>query len=129
MGSKSRDRAPLNEELLSLVRRTIGPREDILEKRMFGGVAFLLDGKMTCGVSGNDLMIRVAPEDFEAGLAAPHTRPMDFTGRPLRGFLYLARSGWENAKIRKKWVLGSIEFAASLPAKKPRKPRPRVRQR
>jgi TfoX/Sxy family transcriptional regulator of competence genes len=93
---------------------------------MFGGVAFLLDGKMTCGVVGDDLMLRVAPEDFEASLDEPHTRPMDFTGRPLRGFLYLARSGWEDGAIRRRWIQGGIDFAASLPAKKARKPRPRV---
>lgn len=124
MGSKSRNKAPLNEELVDLVRQTIGPRQDIAEKRMFGGVAFLLEGKMSCGVVGDDLMLRISPEDFEAGLSEAHTRPMDFTGRPMRGFLYLAREGWEDRTIRKRWIDSGIAYAASLPAKKPRKARP-----
>jgi TfoX/Sxy family transcriptional regulator of competence genes len=129
VGSKSRAKNPLNEELVNLVRQTIGPRQDIAEKRMFGGVAFLLEGKMTCGVVGNDLMLRISHEDFDAALSEDHIRPMDFTGRPMRGFLYLSREGWENQKIRKRWVDGGIAYAASLPAKKPRKARPRVRVR
>jgi len=126
MGAKSRAKYPLNEELVSLVRQTIGPRQDIAEKRMFGGVAFLLEGKMTCGVVGDDLMLRISPEDFDAALGKDHIRPMDFTGRPMRGFLYLSREGWENHKTRKLWVDGGIAYAASLPAKKPRKARPRI---
>ena len=124
MGSKSRTRVPLNEELVDLVRQTIGPRQDIAEKRMFGGVAFLLEGKMSCGVVGEDLMLRISPEDFEAGLGEAHTRPMDFTGRPMRGFLYLARACWQDRKNRKRWIDGGIAYAASLPPKKPRKARP-----
>lgn len=128
MGLKSRAKYPLNEELVDLVRQTIGPRQDIAEKRMFGGVAFLLDGKMTCGVVGNDLMLRISPEDFDAALSEDHIRPMDFTGRPMRGFLYLSREGWKNKKSRKRWVDGGIAYAASLPAKKPRKARPRSKR-
>ena len=123
MGTKSRAKYPLDEELVNLVRQTIGPRTDVAEKRMFGGVAFLLEGKMTCGVVGKDLMIRVSPEEFDASLAEPHIRPMDFTGRPMRGFLYLDEGGWSQARVRKRWINGGLQYAASLPAKKPKKAR------
>jgi TfoX/Sxy family transcriptional regulator of competence genes len=126
MGGKGRAKQPLDEELVDVIRQTIGPRSDILEKRMFGGIAFLLDGKMTCGAVGNDLMVRVGPDDFDASLGEPHIRPMDFTGRPMRGFLYLSKSGWQQTRLRKRWIEGGIAYAAALPAKKPSKARPRI---
>jgi TfoX/Sxy family transcriptional regulator of competence genes len=61
----------------------------VTEKKMFGGIAFLLDGAMFCGVSGGDLMVRVGAEAHEAALARPHARPMDFTGRPMKGYVFV----------------------------------------
>ena len=105
MGFKARkDKTPTNEHLVDLLRQTIGPRSDVEEKRMFGGVAFLLKGKMTVGVNGDSLMVRVLADSFEEALAHPHARPMDFTGRLLKSFLYISRAGWANNEERKMWV-------------------------
>ena len=60
---------------------------------MFGGLAFLCHGKMCCGIAGRDLMVRVLDKDMSSALRRPHVRPMDFTGKPLRGFVYVAPPG------------------------------------
>ena len=72
------------------IRRVLGARPHITERRMFGGLAFLHDGRTRCGVVGDDLVVRVVEDEMAAALGRPHVRPMDFTGRPLRGFVYVA---------------------------------------
>ncbi|MCU1252339.1 MAG: methyltransferase [Edaphobacter sp.] len=67
------------------IQRAVADREDVSEKKMFGGVAFLLDGKMFCGIVKDDLMVRVGPERHVKALSEPHVRPMDFSGRPMKG--------------------------------------------
>jgi TfoX/Sxy family transcriptional regulator of competence genes len=118
-----------DEKLAERIRRAIPPTRDIAERKMFGGVAFLVDGKMFVGVTNNDLMVRVGPEGYEAALARPHVRPMDFTGRPLTGFVFVAASGARTSKMVSEWVRRSLTFVDTLPAKKPRKrtlrPRPK----
>jgi hypothetical protein len=116
MGLKAR--SGINQDLLEHLRLDIGPRADVVEKRMFGGVAFLVDGKMSCGVTGDDLMLRLSHAQAEEALAAPHTRPMDFTGRPMRGFVYLGKSGWVQDAVRAPLVALSVEYAKTLPARK-----------
>ena len=69
------------------IQRAVTDREDISEKQMFGGVAFLLDGKMFCGIVKDDLMVRVGPERHEKALGEPNVRPMDFSGRPMKGYV------------------------------------------
>ena len=64
---------------------------------MFGGIAFMVRGNMCCGVQGSDLRARIGPDEFEAMLKKPHARDMDFTGKPLRGFLYVDQAGLEYA--------------------------------
>jgi TfoX/Sxy family transcriptional regulator of competence genes len=94
---------------------------------MFGGVAFLLDGKMFLGVNSGDLMVRVGPDAYEQALARPHARPMDFTGRPLTGYVYVAAAGYKGASLAR-WANQAADFVATLPAKAPRRnarPRPR----
>lgn len=106
-----------DEKLADLVRQAIGPREDVTEKKMFGGVAFLLDGKMFCGIATADLMVRIGPERYEAALAEAHVRPMDFTGRPLKGYVYVAPEGVRTVKAIKKWIDRSLTFVATVPAR------------
>ena len=124
MGHKVREKVPLNEELVDRIRQVLGPRQDVSDKRMFGGVCFLLDGKMVCGVVGDDLMVRVGPLAFEESLQEPHTRLMDFTGRPMRGFLYVEEKGWKTPRVLLRWVEAGLAYAAVAPTRKPRKPRP-----
>ena len=106
-----------NEELAGRVRHALKNRRKLQEKKMFGGLAFLLRGNMCCGVVGDELMVRVGPEAYEKALAARHVRPMDFTGRPLMGFVYVTPPGTAGDRALKTWVTKGVEFALSLPAK------------
>jgi TfoX/Sxy family transcriptional regulator of competence genes len=76
-------------ELAERVRTVLAGRPDITERRMFGGLAFLVDGKMFIGIRNASLMARVGPQRHEDALALPHVRPMDFTGRPMKGYVYV----------------------------------------
>jgi TfoX/Sxy family transcriptional regulator of competence genes len=82
-----------DERLAQRVRDVLGRRAGLDERKMFGGLAFLLDGRMFCGTVNDELMVRVGPKQHEAALALPHARPMDFTGRPMKGLVYVARNG------------------------------------
>lgn len=106
-----------DEKLAERIRRTLTGRKGLTEKKMFGGISFMLGGNMCCGVVNTDLVVRVSPEDYEKTLDEPHTRPMDFTGRPLRGFVYIGPEGYRTDKDLSKWVKRAVDFAASLPMK------------
>src|SRR5688572_23890839 len=103
-----------DEKLADRIRRAVGPRSDVTEKKMFGGLAFLLDGKMFCGIANDDLMVRVGPERHEASLAEAHVRPMDFTGRPMTGYVFVGPGGSRTEKAVKKWVDRGAAFVATL---------------
>jgi len=108
-----------DEKLAERVRRALTPREGLSEKRMFGGIAFMLRGNMACGIVKDELMVRVGPERYDDALARPHARPMDFTGRPMRGMVYVEPEGCRTDEGLKWWVEQGLNFAASLPAKSP----------
>lgn len=80
-----------------------------------------LPGHMCCGVVGNRLMVRVGPAAYEAALARPHVREMDFTGKPLMGFVYVEPPGFASKRDLKDWIARGAEFVSSLPPKKPRR--------
>ena len=107
-----------NQKLAERVRKILGRRRGYSEIRMFGGLCFTLKGNMCCGVEKNRLMIRVGPERYEEALAQPHARPMDFTGRPLKGFLFVGPGGYKTGPSLRKWVSMSADFASSLPPKR-----------
>jgi TfoX/Sxy family transcriptional regulator of competence genes len=111
-----------DEELAERIRRAVGPRADVTEKKMFGGLAFLRDGKMFCGIVRDDLMVRVGPERYEASLTEAHVRPMDFTGRPMIGYVFVAAGGCRTEKAVAKWVERGARFVAKLDKRAPRKP-------
>lgn len=106
-----------DEKLAERVRKALARRLDVEERRMFGGLAFLVRGHMCCGVEGDRLMVRVGPEAYERCLALPHVREMDFTGRPLRGFVYVDPPGLAPQAKLNSWVARGVAFAASAPAK------------
>jgi TfoX/Sxy family transcriptional regulator of competence genes len=108
---------PFDEKLANRVRKILGKIDGLSEKKMFGGLCFLIYGNMAFGLVNEDLMIRVEPDSYEKILSQPHVRKMDFTGKPLKVFLYVGAKGTESDKDLKKWVLKSVEFALSLPAK------------
>lgn len=107
-----------DEKLAERLRAILAGKPGVDEKKMFGGLAFLLDGKMFCGVINNDLMVRVGPDDYEKAVREPHARPMDFTGRPLTGFLYVGPKGHADGAALEQWVRRCADFVAALPAKK-----------
>ena len=75
------------------------------ERRMFGGVTFLCQGRLCGGIVGNDLMVRVPVDEFDAALRKRHARPMDFTGKPLKGFLYVSPPGIRTAAALRRWLM------------------------
>jgi TfoX/Sxy family transcriptional regulator of competence genes len=106
-----------NPQLVERVTRGLAKRGGITERRMFGGICFLLNGNMVCGAVGDDLVVRVPATDYDAALAMPHARPMDFTGRPLKGFVYVGVAGWQSDAELANWLGRAIAYAASLPPK------------
>jgi TfoX/Sxy family transcriptional regulator of competence genes len=124
---------PYEERVAARLRAAVlraGPAEPVDERKMFGGVALMLAGNMACGVIGAELMVRVAPEDAEEALRRPHARPMDFTGKPLRGFVYVAPDGFASDAELDAWVglaLAGARAASEIKAnrrstKAPRRP-------
>jgi TfoX/Sxy family transcriptional regulator of competence genes len=119
-----------DETLAARIRQVLGVHPSLTEKRMFGGLAFMLNGHMFCGIIGEDLMVRVGPAGMDAALALPHARPMDFTGRPLNGYVYVSPEGTGTVDAVSRWVERGAAFVEDLPAKRPKKaaPKPRVKR-
>ena len=82
-----------SEELGKRTRQALQRFDDIREHKVFGGLAFMVHGHMYCGIIGDQLMVRVGLEPYEGALSQPHTRQMDFTGRPLNGMVYVTAAG------------------------------------
>ncbi|MCB9784345.1 MAG: TfoX/Sxy family protein [Candidatus Omnitrophica bacterium] len=108
---------PYDEKLAERIREILKDREGFEEKKMFGGLSFLLHGNMCCGVLKEQLIVRVGPDRYEEALAQDHATEMDFTGTPLRGFVYVYRDGFETDSGLEKWVRYGIDFAESLAKK------------
>lgn len=106
-----------DQGLAQRLRELLEEQMNVTEKTMFGGVAFLLHGSMFVGIVKNDLMVRVGPAEHEAALARPHARPMDFAGRPMKGYVYLAPEGIESDAALAEWVHLALRFVATLPPK------------
>ena len=109
------------------VRRILRGRPDVVEKKMVGGLSFMVNGSMCCGLTGNALMVRVGAEARDRTLAEAHVRPMEIGGRIVAGFVCVEPEGYRTESALAAWVQRGIDFASSLPAKKRRasKPRPR----
>jgi TfoX/Sxy family transcriptional regulator of competence genes len=107
----------LDESLATRVRKKIGQRPDVVEKKMFGGVAFLINGNMSVGVHGNELIVRIPPDETDVALKAPGTRVFDLTGRPMKGWLLVGRPAIDNAAGLGRWIKRGVDYAASLPKK------------
>ena len=106
-----------NEALAQRVRMEIGPQAGLSEKKMFGGVSFLINGNLACGVIGEELILRVRPEETQQVLSQPHTRVFDFTGKPMKGWVVVLPQGLSDAADLKRWVRQGVEYAAALPRK------------
>ncbi len=107
-----------DEVLAERIRELLGPREAVSERKMFGGIAFMVGGNMACGVSSSgELIVRLDPEEYEQALAEPHARVFDLTGRPMRGWILVAAEGSAADEELAGWVDAGADFAASLPPK------------
>jgi TfoX/Sxy family transcriptional regulator of competence genes len=106
-----------DETLADRVRDVLAPRAEVSERRMFGGIAFMVGGNMAVGVLGDDLMVRLDPADAEQALTEPNTRPMDFTGKPMKGMLFVEPPGTEADPDLAAWVEAGADHAATLPPK------------
>jgi TfoX/Sxy family transcriptional regulator of competence genes len=108
---------PFDERLAQRVREILAKECQAEERLMFGGLAFMINGHMCCGVVGEDLVVRVGPKAHEQALSQPHARPMDFTGRPMKGFVYVEPLGCRPPKRLRSWIESGLEFVLSLPPK------------
>jgi TfoX/Sxy family transcriptional regulator of competence genes len=89
----------------------------LVEKKMFGGIAFMVQGNVACGLTKDDFMVRVGKENHQEALARPYARPMDFTGRPMKGWVYVSQEGLESDEALADWVQRGVTYALSLPPK------------
>jgi hypothetical protein len=107
-----------DEKLANRVRSQLGSQRGLAEKKMFGGLAFLLNGNMCCGIQGDELIVRIAPEQTDEALSRRHTRIFDLSGRPMKGWILVQPPGLKTKAALAKWVGAGVEYASSLPAKK-----------
>ena len=105
-----------NAGIADRVVKVLEGRESLTERKMFGGITFMLNGNMCCGVTNDDLMVRVGAGGLEDALDQPHARPMDFTGRPMKGFVFVD-AGAVGDRVLRQWIQRGATFAESLPAK------------
>ncbi len=108
---------PFDPDLAHRTRHLLSRRLDLVERKMFGGLAFMLSGNMACGVAGDNLIVRVGPAAYDEALESPFAREFDLTGRPLRGLVLVEPEGVETDAELRAWVERGVEFALSLPAK------------
>ena len=106
-----------NESLAQRMRAHLADQSELYERKMFGGLVFMVRGNMCCGIMGDDLMVRVGPAQYAAALAQPHARAMDFTGRPMTGMVRVAADGVASDELLEQWIQRGIAFVSSLPSK------------
>ena len=106
-----------SEELALRMRQCLGEQAGVTERKMFGGLCFMVSGNMLGGVMGNEVIVRVGADRYEDALELPHAREMDFTGRPMRGFVVVSAEGIASDDGLDDWVQRGLKFALSLPPK------------
>src|SRR5512140_2327812 len=106
-----------DERLAARIRELLAGTTGLEEKRMFGGVGFLVHGNLACGINQGGLIVRLAPEDHARALGRAHVKPFDMRGRPMKGWIVVEPEGYAQARALREWVRRGVEFAQSLPAK------------
>lgn len=106
-----------DEGVSQRLRESYADHPEVAERKMFGGIVFMIYGHMSCGVVEDTLMVRVGPQQYEQALSRPHSRQMDFTGKPLTGFVYVDPPGFEDDNDLRDWVQMSLDFVTALPPK------------
>jgi len=108
---------PYDETLADRVRRALARRRGFVERKMFGGIGFLLNGNMCCGVWKEYLILRLGPKSADAALQQPYVKEFDITGRAMKGWVMVASAGIETDKELSDWIRRASRFVAALPAK------------
>jgi TfoX/Sxy family transcriptional regulator of competence genes len=106
-----------DEDLAERVRDVVSARADVTERKMFGGIAFMVGGNMACGVLGEDLIVRLGDEEAKEALNEEGVRPFDFTGRPMKTTVYISPERTRDDGGLAEWVDAGADYAASLPPK------------
>lgn len=106
-----------DEELAARIRGRLARQAGVSEKKMFGGLAFLLNGNMCCGVHKREMIVRLDPGRLAEALAQPHTRIFDLSGRPMKGWILVKPAGVADDKALSGWLRLAVSYAVSLPAK------------
>ncbi len=109
-----------DEQLAERVRAVLAGQPGLTERKMFGGLAFMLAGNMCVGVEQERLMVRLGTDLYQEALTRPHAAPMDFTGRPMKGLVFVAPGGISTPVALREWVDLGLQFCQTLPAKKPK---------
>lgn len=106
-----------SESLASKVREILAEEGPADERKMFGGLAFMVKGHMCCGIIDDDLMLRLGPDAAQRALEESHVRPMDFTGRPMKGYVFVSPAGSRTEDQLRRWLGLARDFVATLPPK------------
>ncbi len=106
-----------DETLAQRMREVLADEPGVVEKKMFGGLAFMVRGNMCCGIVKDELMLRVGKDLFDEAMARPHSRVMDFTHRPMPGMVYVEKPGFASDGDLKDWIDLSLRFVNTLPPK------------
>ena len=106
-----------DESLAERVRAALASEPGVIEKKMFGGLAFMVRGHMACGIVGDELMVRVGADAYDDALGRPHASPCEFTGRPMKGMVMVGRAGFASEGDLATWVESGAAFARTLPAR------------
>jgi TfoX/Sxy family transcriptional regulator of competence genes len=104
-----------DEGLAQRVREVLEEQPGFDEKKMFGGICFLLQGTMACGILNDEIIVRVGTEYYEDLMKLPHARKFDFTGRPMKGWVMVSYEGLESDDDLREWVHRGVDYALSLP--------------
>jgi len=108
---------PYDEKTADRVRRALFGRPGLEEKKMMGGVCFMVGGHMICGVTRSELLLRVGRDAYAESLAQPHVRPMEMRGRPMSGFVLIDPPGFRTSAALAKWIKRGLDFVTTLPSK------------
>jgi TfoX/Sxy family transcriptional regulator of competence genes len=117
---------PYSDRAAARVRAALARRRGVVERRMFGGLAFMVRGHMAVGVLDSNLVLRLGKEGAAAALTTRHVRPMDFTGTPMTSMVYVELTGYRTKTQLDRWIAAALAFVRTLPPKEPTTPRRRA---
>jgi len=106
-----------DEGLAQRMREILADVPELHEKKMFGGIGYMVRGNMACGVHGDAVIVRVGADRYEEALSEPHTSRFDLTGRPMKGWVWVSSDGVQTDDELEAWMQQGVDFALSLPPK------------